>query len=87
MSTDVAWSGEWRHEECGASGDAIWEDEDSVSSLHECDQGGEVTWSAEWQCHNCGASGLVQFEDDSTTYADHDACDDEDMLELNGMRA
>ncbi|MGW0828419.1 hypothetical protein [Streptomyces sp. NPDC002845] len=86
MSTDVAWGGEWRHEECGASGDAIWEDEDSVSSLHECDQGGEVTWSAEWQCHNCGASGLVQFEDDTTTYADH-ACDDEDMLELNGMRA
>ncbi|MEJ8654912.1 hypothetical protein WKI65_44450 [Streptomyces sp. MS1.AVA.3] len=38
MSPDVAWGGAWRHEECGAWGDAVWEDEDTAYSGHECDQ-------------------------------------------------
>ncbi|WP_329583684.1 hypothetical protein [Streptomyces sp. NBC_01361] len=87
MNQDVAWGGEWRHEGCGASGDAVWEDEDTAYSRHECDQDGEVTWSAEWKCHGCGASGLPQFDDDTTTYADHDECDDDDVREWKELTA
>ncbi|MDQ1013140.1 hypothetical protein QFZ82_007625 [Streptomyces sp. V4I23] len=78
MNAEVAWGGRWEHAECGASGDAVWDDEDTASSGHDCDRGGVVTWSAEWECHGCGAGGVDQFDDDTTKYADHECVGDED---------
>ncbi|MFE0200489.1 hypothetical protein ACFW0I_32740 [[Kitasatospora] papulosa] len=75
MNAGVAWGGRWEHPECGASGEAVWDDENTASSGHDCGRGGEVTWSAEWHCHGCGAGGDGQFDDDTTTYADHECAD------------
>ncbi|MFJ6354888.1 hypothetical protein ACIQKB_36195 [Streptomyces sp. NPDC092046] len=77
-TTDVAWGGQWEHPDCGASGEAIWNDEDTVRSEHDCGRDGAVTWSAEWRCHGCGDEGDGQFEDDTPVYADHE-CEDEDQ--------
>ena len=79
MSAEVAWGGAWEHVACGASGDALWDDEDTALSDHDCGREGEVTWSAEWHCHGCGATGDGQFDDDTTTYSDHECADDEDQ--------
>ncbi|MFD9078228.1 hypothetical protein [Streptomyces erythrochromogenes] len=76
-SADVVWGGQWEHPACGASGEATWEDEDTVHSEHDCGRDGAVTWSAEWRCHSCGDEGDDQFEDDSPVYSDHE-CEDED---------
>jgi hypothetical protein len=75
----VAWGGTWEHTACGASGDALWDDEDTALSAHDCGRAGEVTWNAEWHCHGCGATGDGQFDDDTTTYSDHECVDDEDQ--------
>ncbi|MEU9061728.1 hypothetical protein AB0D13_23415 [Streptomyces sp. NPDC048430] len=78
MNPEVAWGGRWEHPECGASGEAVWDDGDTASAGHDdCDLSTAVTWGAEWTCHSCGAGGDGQFDDDTTTYADHE-CDDED---------
>jgi hypothetical protein len=78
VNAEVAWGGTWEHPECGASGEVVWDDEDTASSGHHCDRGGEVTWSAEWECHGCGAGGDGQFDDDTTKYADHECADQEE---------
>ncbi|WP_329583603.1 hypothetical protein [Streptomyces sp. NBC_01361] len=77
MNADVAWGGVWEHAECGASGDAVWDDEDTASSGHECDHDGPVTWTAEWECHDCDAGGDDHFDDDTATYSHHE-CDEDD---------
>ncbi|MEU8708677.1 hypothetical protein [Streptomyces sp. NPDC048565] len=81
MSAEVVWGGRWEHPDCGAAGEAVWEDSDTASSGHDdCNigpAGAEVMWSAEWTCHGCGAGGDGQFDDDTVTYADHE-CDDEE---------
>ncbi|MFE2088591.1 hypothetical protein [Streptomyces sp. NPDC059460] len=79
MSADVAWGGTWEHPACGASGDALWDDEDTAFSDHGCGGEGAVAWSAEWRCHSCGASGEDQFDDDTTPYSHHECADDEDQ--------
>ncbi|THA53198.1 hypothetical protein [Streptomyces sp. A1136] len=71
-SADVVWGGQWEHPACGASGEAMWEDETTVDSGHDCGREGAVVWSAEWRCHGCSDEGDDQFEDDSPAYADHE---------------
>ncbi|MFD5426352.1 hypothetical protein [Streptomyces sp. NPDC127084] len=78
MNAEVAWGSQWEHLECGASGEAVWDDEDTAFSGHDCDHGGEVTWSAQWECHGCGAGDDDQLDDDTPTYADHECAEDED---------
>ncbi|WP_351233249.1 hypothetical protein [Streptomyces sp. NPDC002133] len=75
---EVVWGGRWEHSECGASGEAVWDDEDTPSSGHDGGHDGEVTWSAEWHCHGCGASGDDQFDDETTAYSDHECADDDE---------
>ncbi|MEU5234010.1 hypothetical protein AB0G82_32750 [Streptomyces anulatus] len=81
MTGDIAWGGQWEHPACGAAGEAVWDDENTAVSGHDCGLDGEVTWSAEWQCHQCGSSGDDRFDDDTTTYADHE-CDEDDDEEV-----
>lgn len=77
MSSDVQWEGTWEHAVCGASGEAMWEDENTATSGHDCDRDGPIIWSAEWYCHGCNASGGVEtIDDEVSTWSAHD-CDDE----------
>ena len=77
MSAEVTWGGVWEHPSCGATGEAVWDDEDTARSGHDCGREGEIVGSAEWRCHGCGAGGDSLLEDDAATYSVHD-CHDED---------
>jgi hypothetical protein len=73
VSSDVQWGGQWECDECLATGqEELWDDEDSPSSGHECDEDGDVTWYGEWYCHDCGVSGDADWYDGSETWSDHD---------------
>lgn len=34
--SDIQWGGEWEHEACGATGEALWGDGEWAYSGHDC---------------------------------------------------
>ncbi|MFE2693663.1 hypothetical protein [Streptomyces mirabilis] len=77
MITEVVWEGQWEHAECGASGEALFDDDCSPDSGHDqCDESGTVDWYGQWECHSCGKGGDGQWSDGCTA-ASHHECDDE----------
>ncbi|EPH46853.1 hypothetical protein ABT390_34070 [Streptomyces aurantiacus] len=78
MSADVVWGGQWEHPVCGATGDVVWDDEDTASSGHDCGGEGEVTWRG-------AGAGVEQFGDDTTTLSGHDCETAEDEHSDGGV--
>lgn len=79
MDGDVVWGGRWECDGCVATGEEeLWDDEDSPTSGHDCEEGGEATWYGQWLCHDCGASGDADWADGSETWSGQ-ACEDQDQ--------
>ncbi|MFI6360718.1 hypothetical protein ACIBJF_51370 [Streptomyces sp. NPDC050743] len=80
MTADVMWDARWEHSECGASGEALFPDEDSPASGHDdCPEPGEVGWYGQWECI-CGAGGDGECEDGDRATSGHE-CNTDDELD------
>ncbi|MGW4784912.1 hypothetical protein [Streptomyces sp. NPDC004230] len=81
---EVVWDGRWEHSECGASGEALFDDETSPQSGHE--ESGEIGWYGQWYCHGCGAEGDDEWEDGDPASSGHE-CDEDELDEIEGAAA